>query len=378
MTARQPQSPYEAAMLGLTGLGYPAVTAGPQPVGVQRQQFPPTARRGMFGGGIGRRTPMIGGSGTQYADDLNQPPPISAAPPPPADWRKTVGSDLMAQMPQTPPAPMLGDTLPPAPPMRGGILGSPSRSGGMFGNVASAGLPPMVGSDKIGNRNAPLPDDPNGKGKKGFDWRMLAGVLGDGLLGAVGQAPIYGPNMWKLRQQQAEHQDRMAQMREQARLRYAEPDYSTVGNRRYRYDPSTGEATPLFVAPSEAEDYAAALGFEPGTEGYTVAMQDYALRHSGPTATANAMEEEDNRQTNRVALEGVRQKNRLGVEGVRQGNRLQLRGSPTYRDAHPRPRAAGGSSKVGAGGKQTLREGQVIRGPNGERQIVSGGKLVPL
>ena len=61
----------------------------------------------------------------------------------------------------------------------------------------------------------------------------------------------------------------------------------------------------LYVAPSEAQDYAASLGAEPGTPEYETLMSDYVLRHSGPTATANAMLEEDNRQTNRIGLEGV-------------------------------------------------------------------------
>lgn len=343
--------------------------------------FPaPTRRRGLFGGSMGRgpMSRFIPEDGAQMGDPAAmQPPPISSAPPPPTDWRKAVGSDLMAQLPQT----MLGDTLPPAPPMRGGIMGSPSRAAptlGMFGNVAGTGLPPMAGSDKIANRGAPLPMDANGDGKKEFDWRMLAGIVGDGLLGAVGQNPIYGPNMWKMRQQQAEHQDRMTQMREQARLKYAEPDYSTVGNRRYRYDPGTGEATPLFVAPTEAEDYAGALGAEPGTPEYDVYLQDYILRHSGPTATDNAMEEEDNRQTNREQLEGVRQRNRLGVENVRQGNRLQLRDSPTYRDANPRPRSAGGPRTGGTGGTGGVQEGRTATGPGGAKMIFRGGKWVPL
>src|SRR3546814_9759514 len=57
---------------------------------------------------------------------------------------------------------------------------------------------------------------------------------------------------------------------------------------------------------------------EPGTQEYETLVSDYVLRHSGPTATANAMQEEDNRQENRIGLEGTRQQNRIGIEGVRQ------------------------------------------------------------
>lgn len=361
MTARQPRTPQEAAMLDPTGLmAFPVVRSG-----------------GLFGGGR-RRTPVIGGAGPQYMQDLS-PPPITDAPPPPADWRKMVGADLMAQLPQTPPQPMLGDTLPPSPPMRGGMLGSPSRKApslGMFGNVAASGLPRMAVSDKIANRGAPLPLDANGDGKKGFDWRMAAGILGDALLGLNGQQPLYAMTRIRENQAQADSRRRLAEMAQEWQYRNNQPDYATVGNRRFAFNPATGQAQTLYVAPSEAEDYAAALGAEPGTEEYNTLVSDYVLRHSGPTATANAMQEEDNRQTNRIGLEGVRQQNRLGIEGVRQGNRLQLRGTPTYRDNNPRPSSArsGGSG----GGKGGVREGQTATNPQtGAKVVYRGGKWVP-
>jgi len=362
MTARQPRTPQEAAMLDPTGLmSFPA----------------PTRRRGLFGGSVGRRTPMIGSSGPQYADDLNQPPPISSAPPPPADWRKTVGSDLLAQLPQTPPQPMFGETLPPAPPMRGGMFGATSRTAaapGVFNNVSPAALPPMVGSDKIGNHNAALPEDPNGKGKKGFDWRMLAGIVGDGLLGATGQAPIYAQNMWRLRQQQAEHQDRMAQMREQARLKLTEPEYRSVNNRLVRFTPGTGESDVLYTAPQDFEDYAATLGAAPGTEAYDRLVQDYVLRGSGPTATDNYNLREEWRQDNRMELEDERQNNRIGLQDRRQAGQRALKSTPTYRQANPLPPRTGGR----AGGSGGVQEGRTATGPGGAKMIYRGGKWVPL
>jgi hypothetical protein len=366
MTARQPRTPHEAAMLDPMGLmAFPA----------------PNIPRGLFGGSARRRLLPLqrGTGGAGYAADGGQamdmtasPPPISMAPPPPTDWMKTVGSDLMGQLPTTPPdysAPM--QTLDQAPPMRGGILGSPSRpsSLGMFGNAA--GLP---ASDKIGNRGSPLPMDANGNGKKGFDWRMLAGIIGDGLLGLNGQAPIYAQNMWKLRQDREQHNQRLAEQAQEWQYRNNQPDYATVGNRRYSFNPSSGESQVLYTAPSEAEDYAARFGV-PGSDAYNIALQDYVLKYSGPTATDLNIEEEDNRQDNRVALEGVRQNNRIGLEGVRHGNRVSLRGMPTYRDSHPRPRSAGGSASGGRGGTQ---EGATATNPRtGEKVVYRGGKWVP-
>lgn len=351
-----------------------------QPFGLLRPNIP----RGLFGASSRVPAPMRLGSGPRFADGSDAPiaepsaPPLTSAPPPPSDWKNIVGPDLLGQMPRmnengnAVPA-VAPQALPPSPPMRGGMIVSGPKYPvplGMIGNAASL---PM--SEKIAN-GATLPMDANGKGKKGFDWRMLAGIVGDGLLGAVGRDPIYGPNMWKLRQQQAEHQNRMAQQAQEWQYRNNQPDYATVGNRRFSYNPATGEAQTLYVAPSEAEDYATALGAQPGTEEWNTYVQDYNLKYSGPTATDLNMQEEDNKQAGRVALEGVRQNNRVGLESVRQGNRLSLRGTPTYRDRHPRPSTArsGGSG----GGKGGIREGQTATNPQtGAKVVYRGGKWVP-
>lgn len=370
MTARQPRTPQEAAMLDPTGImSFPA----------------PLRRRGLFGGSRRRfnagYTPGRDGSGASGSVSLSppldpasapgmQPPPISEAPPPPADWKNTLGASLVSRL-----APMASDGLQTqpmetAPPMRGGSLGA-SMPLGMFGNLGGPAMPAT--SDKIGNRGAPLPTGANSPGKKGIDWRMIAGIAGDALLGLNGQAPIYAQNMWKLRQQQAEHQDRIAQMREQTRLKLSEPDYATVNNRRVRIDPMTGRAEVLYQAPQDFEDYAATFGAEPGTPEYDRLVQDYVLRGSGPTATDNYNLREEWRQDNRLDLEGVRQGNREALLGQRQAGQRALKGVPTYRQANPTPRSGGRSG--GGGG---VREGQTATNPQtGAKVVYRGGKWVP-
>lgn len=364
-----------------------------QPFGLLRPNMP----RGIFGRGrLTGYTPGRDGTGSSGGLGLSppldpasapgmQPPSIDQAPPPPADWKNTLGPELMAQLPQ-----MLaqsggrtrvanGDTSQPlemspmsaAPPMR--------ANRGIFGSTPSEALPqlasdslPML-SDKIANRGAPMPDA-NGKGKKGVDWRMIAGIVGDGLLGLNGQPGIYGPNMWKMRQQQAEHQDRIAQMREQARIKLAEPDYATVNNRRVRIDPTTGQADVLYQAPQDFEDYAATFGAEPGTPEYDRLVQDYVLRGSGPTATDNYNTREEWRQENRLELEGERQGNRIGLQDRRQAGQRALKAVPTYRQANPLPPRSGGRS----GGSGGVREGQTATGPGGAKVVYRGGKWVPV
>lgn len=368
MTAVQPKSPLEAAMLGLPGLGFPATNGAPSAA-----LMPPTSSRGLFGG-LRRRTLGMGLDGLGYSPGHEEigiptagPPPISSAPPPPANWQKTVGADLMAQLPQTPPQPMLGDTLPPSPSMRGG----------MFGNVASvSAMPDTVGGivAKIGNRGATLGDAVKARDKPAFFGqggvgRDILGRLGDALAQWGGGQPLYAQTVEARKEREWRSQESLREWQRKMQ----QPDYATIGNRRFSFNPATGQAQTLYVAPTEAEDYAASLGFEPGTDGFKIAMQDYYLRHSGPTATANAMDEEDNRQDNRVAIEGVRQNNRIGLEGVRQGNRLQLRGTPTYRDNNPRPRTTGGGGSSGG-----VREGQTATNPQtGAKVIWRGGKWVP-
>jgi len=382
MTARQPRTAQEAAMLDPMGLmSYPA----------------PNIPRGLFGSAV-RRPLASSRAGAslppQYTgmmtpspavSDQNAPPSIDQAPPPPADWKSALGPDMVAQLSAAGGETSNLPTLPPAPPMRGGPLMAPS--GGMIGNAArfpqmteqTANLPQRAGA--AGLQGDVLHDQ---KKKGGFDWRMAAGILGDMLGGLNGQPPMYAQNMFKLRQQREEYNQRLAQLNQEWQYRNNQPDYATVGNRRFSYNPATGEANTLYTAPTEAEDYATALGAQPGTEEWNTYVQDYNLKYSGPTATDLNMREEDNKQEGRVALEGVRQNNRVGLESVRQGNRVSLRSTPTYRDSHPRPSTPRSGGSGGGKGDRTSRAA-IDNAPegatgtaNGVKYVKRGGKWVPM
>ena len=381
---RQPRTPQEAAMLDPTGLlSFPA----------------PNRPRGLFG--FNRRPPFQVGTGDTmggYApgannadDEAASPPPISMAPPPPADWRKTVGSDLMGQLPITPPSYSLSaspgqlanaldairdpNTLPPSPPVRGGF----------FGNAAALPQQPMpstVGgspamSEKIGGRGLIAPDrqkardKPKFFGHGGAGWDII-GSIGDALAQYGGGQATYWPTKIKERQAQADHQRALAEWAFRSQLERSKPDYATINNRRVRIDPTTGQADVLYTAPQDFEDYAATLGAEPGTEEYDRLVQDYVLRGGGPTATDNYNLREDWRQKNREELEGIRQSNRSALEGQRQAGRRALKAIPTYGQANPRPRSAG------AGNSGGVREGQTATNPQtGAKVVYRGGKWVP-
>ncbi|MBB6425171.1 hypothetical protein [Sphingopyxis sp. JAI128] len=125
----------------------------------------------------------------------------------------------------------------------------------------------------------------------------------------------------------------------QQEFEQSKPQFFMSGEDRVSYNPVSGESQVLYDAPEDFQLYADQMGFEPGTDEYNDAMADYVLRTAGPTAN-------DGRQF----LENLRQQNRLSMEGERQKNRLQLRQTPTYLQANPRP--SGGSR--GGRGKPTI------------------------
>jgi hypothetical protein len=139
-----------------------------------------------------------------------------------------------------------------------------------------------------------------------------------------------------------------------------------------------------FRQPNEFEQYAEAQGYQPGSEPYSVATQDYVLRGNGPTAfgydqqldevrTANDIELENERQAGRLGLEGARQGNRVNLEGVRQSNRVSTRQTPTYRDLNPPPPRA----SSGGGGRRPTARKIAVNPKTGEKMEFVGGQWVP-
>lgn len=340
----------------------------------------PNMPRGIFGGTRRKFMPTPSTPPGNW-EGQGAAPQISEAPAPPTDWKNIVGPELLANLSQVDPyanrgiGAGSGVSGPPATVLQGDAMSpAPIRPRGLIAPPRSVGPMSPGGSDgKIANHGTPQIPDANGKGKKGFDWGKLIGVLGDSLSIAGGGRAQYVPHLMEQRVRQSEHQDRMAQMQEQARIKMSEPDYATINNRRVRIDPTTGQAEVLYTAPQDFDDYAAALGAEPGTEQYDRLVQDYVLRHSGPTATDFNLEEEDHRQDNRISLEGIRQSNRSTLEGQRQSGRRALKTVPTYRQANPAPPRAGGGSRSGT------QEGATATNPQtGAKVVYRGGKWVPV
>lgn len=136
----------------------------------------------------------------------------------------------------------------------------------------------------------------------------------------------------------------LAETEQKRRYEASQPQYFNSGNDRVMFDPKTQQSSVLYQGQSDAEDYAASLGYQPGTPEFSTAMQDYVLRANGPTAFGYDVDLEDARQGNRETLEGVRYR-----------NRLSLRQTPTYGQTHPRtPQPRGGGGGGGGRGPTTM------------------------
>ena len=107
------------------------------------------------------------------------------------------------------------------------------------------------------------------------------------------------------------------------------------GDQRVYGNPARGGS--VYQAPTAGEQYADSLGYEPGSNDYTTALQDYTLRANGPTAFGYDKQLDDYRTGNDIKVEGVRFGNRQAMEAQRQQGRADLRSQPTYRDLNAPP-----------------------------------------
>lgn len=266
-------------------------------------------------------------------------------------------------------------------PKRRGIFGSSFQQ-----PISTTELPPPV---PLSIENAPsiaptgpMPtlspgNLPKAPGPKFFDkngaWRDVLGTIGDAIALNQGMQPIYLNT--KLANQKAlrDHEYRMQELN----ARLGQLRYFTNGNDRVAYNPRTGESDVIYSGQSKAEDYADTLGLEPGTDEYNTAVQDYILRNGGPTASGFRSDLEEQRQGNRAELESQRQKGREYLSRFRLAGQAELKGRPTYRDAHPTARSGRGG-RGSSGGAASYNEGDIVSNAQGKRLQLRGGQWVPV
>lgn len=250
-----------------------------------------------------------------------------------------------------------------------------------------SGLPEVVSSAPVGNSGPPSLSQTFDT-KAEYDrvvaalqpakrkinlWDVL-GVVGPALQAFGGDTSGSNRSMGQFAERRREEQQTLRNLAMQA-LKWKQDEFArnqdlradvskpfTIGRDRVMVDPSTGKPNTLFHGPADYEDYAGKMGYQPGTDQYRRAAEDYVLRGNGPSAMGYDKELDDHRTGNRVKLDGTRQAGRVALERLQQGGRVQLRTTPTYRDTHPLPGRSGGGGLVTATNPATGEKMRLVNG----------------
>lgn len=188
------------------------------------------------------------------------------------------------------------------------------RLGGPMGNS-----PGGIGvHDYAGDIQGALADNalmPKPKGHKGLfpgkDWKTIAGLIADMVAGATGGTPQFGPMMMRRREAADDHNRSLDMLRARAEIERQErmrPRVEQVGNVLgvLNPDPNAFSFNAMYHAPGSAEQYAQARGFQPGTQEYSDAVQEYRLGSWSDPALEAKTELEGVRYGYRDALQDER------------------------------------------------------------------------
>lgn len=165
---------------------------------------------------------------------------------------------------------------------------------------------------------------------------LIAGIFADMLAGAAGRPGGFAQSMQQQQQRQwedARDERRIAATRETEERRARQPQFTNVdGVGHVAIDPVTLTARVVQPSRSPGQVYAESLGYEPGSDEYSLAIADYALRANGPTAFGQRVELQDDAQA--AALErlglSLDLQERLGLrrdETTRRGQDVSERGN---------------------------------------------------
>jgi hypothetical protein len=181
--------------------------------------------------------------------------------------------------------------------------------------------------------------------------QIIAGVFSDALAGFTGQ-PGRVAQMWQrdreMADQRAHEETRWHRERNAKREDAMQPRVEQVGDALGTYDPVTKTFEPIYSKPQPFEAYARAQGFQPGTDEYAQAVEDYRLGGWSDPATENRSGLEDMRTRGRTALEILRGANRLRDTTVRmqQSNTNNVRSTGTSAANNQRSTATSAANNV--------------------------------
>ena len=153
---------------------------------------------------------------------------------------------------------------------------------------------PSVGGPSLADLANGLPSA--GKLHDGPNWGKILGTLawivGDGLAGAAGRPALFTQSLIQKRQDEREQNNALERIRTEVEMRRQAalaPHLEQVGNTIGMLDGNTRSFEPLYTSPSPAEQYAGALGYQPGSDEYKQSVQDYLLKGYSDAAMPNRL-----------------------------------------------------------------------------------------
>jgi hypothetical protein len=231
--------------------------------------------------------------------------------------------------------------------------------------------------------------------KQGPNWAQIALVVGDTLRGLAGRDPIYGPMMLR-EQMERDQEDR------EYKRKLMEP--RTVGDSLIVPDGNGGYKA-AYSAPSPAESYAAAQGFQPGTPEYSQAVQDYVLKGYSPTGVAakeavtgyrydrsdaqlgqrlqTMQRGQDLNYKARQAATAQSNTNNIRSTSTSSNNNVRSTSTSTANNIRSNQTSAANNALTNQTHLQTARHVRpmgnepIAVGPNGEKMVVRNGQWVP-
>lgn len=174
------------------------------------------------------------------------------------------------------------------------------------------------------------------KGHKGLfpgkDWKTVVGKILpaaiNGYLAGLGN-PAGLQNM-RAMQEESQLRARLQAEAEQERQKAMQPKFEQIGNTGGMFDPVTQVYNPIFTAPQPFEIYARSLGYEPGSEEYHQAVEDYRAGTWGDEGVAGRLTVQqprlDQSNINNIRSTSTSRENNIRSTGVSRENSIRSTG----------------------------------------------------
>lgn len=229
---------------------------------------------------------------------------------------------------------------------------------------------------------------------KGNDVAASLGIIGDALMAYGGLNPQFAPRMAREaeqeRQMEFDREKWSAEMEAERQKRLA-PKVEQVGNTIGMFDPASLSYNPIFTAPQPWELYARSLGYEPGTNDYRNAIEEYRAGTWGDEGVAGRLAVQQPRldlsRENNIRSTSTSRDNNIRSTSTSRANNIRSTG--TSRDNNVRSTSTGRENSVRSNDTRlrttrrnpraagSVSSEAVAVGPDGRRYVVRNGQWVP-